>query len=253
MRFNNKIAIVTGAAQGIGEAYAKRLAREGAAVAVADLNEAKGVAVAAAIKDAGGRAIFVSVDVSSPPSCIELAQTVERELGGIDFLINNAAIFAGMRYETPMTVDLDYYRRFMEVNMNGALYMSRAAVPFMTKRGGGVIINQSSTAANMDATASCFFYALSKLGVNGLTCALAAELGASGIRVNAVSPGPTQTEALDAVPKEHLEHIVAGLPLGRLGKTEDIANMVAFLLSEEASWITGKIFSVDGGQIRHAL
>lgn len=253
MKLNNKVAIVTGAAQGIGEAYAKRLAREGAAVAVADMNAAKGQAVADAINANNGRAIFVAVDVSSPDSCSELVATVERELGGIDFLVNNAAIFAGMRYETPLTVDLDYYRHFMDVNMNGVLYMSRAVVPVMQKRGGGVIINQSSTAANMDATSTSFYYALSKLGVNGLTCSLAAELGPSNIRVNAVSPGPTQTEALDAVPKEHLDHILASLPLGRLGKTEDIANMVAFLLSDEASWITGKIFAVDGGQIRHAL
>lgn len=253
MKFNNKVAIVTGSAQGIGEAYARRLAREGAAVAVADMNAEKGLAVAEAINADGGKAIFLQVDVSSTESCNALAAAVEQQLGGVDFLVNNAAIFAGMRYDTPMTVELDYYRRFMDVNMNGALYMSRAVVPLMQKRGGGVIINQSSTAANMDATATSFYYALSKLGVNGLTCALAMELGPMNIRVNAVSPGPTQTEALDAVPKEHLDHILAGLPLGRLGKTEDIANMVAFLLSDEASWITGKIFAVDGGQIRHAL
>src|SRR5690606_30732703 len=133
-------------------------------------------------------------------------------------------IFAGMRYESPMAVDLDYYHRFLEVNMNSVLYVTRAIAPLMVSRGGGAIVNQSSTAANMDAGGAGFYYSLTKLGVNALTGSLAMELGPKNIRVNAVAPGPTATDALDVVPKETLDAIVAGLPLGRLGKTEDIAN-----------------------------
>jgi 3-oxoacyl-[acyl-carrier protein] reductase len=146
MRFKGKIAIVTGAGQGIGEAYAKALAREGAAVVVADINGEKGRAVAAEITSGGGRAAFVETDVSSPESAEELAARTVSEFGGIDYLINNAAIFAGMRRETLLNVDYAYYKRFMEVNMNGVLIVTRAVYKHIAARGGGAIVNQSSSA-----------------------------------------------------------------------------------------------------------
>lgn len=253
MRFENRVAVVTGSGQGIGETYARMLAAEGATVVVAEINEPQGQRVADAINGEGGKALFVNTDVASTASCQALADTVASEFGGVDYLVNNAAIFAGMRYESPMEVELDYYHRFLEVNMNSVLYVTRAIAPLMEQRGGGAIVNQSSTAANMDAGGAGFYYALTKLGVNSLTGALSMELGPKNIRVNAVAPGPTSTEALGVVPKEVIDQIVAGLPLGRLGTTEDIANMVLFLLSDQASWITGKIYAVDGGQLRRAL
>lgn len=253
MRFENRVAVVTGSGQGIGETYARMLAAEGAAVVVAEINEQQGQRVADAINAAGGKALFVKTDVASTDSCQALADTVASQFGGVDYLVNNAAIFAGMRYETPMEVDLAYYHRFLEVNMNSVLYVTRAIAPLMVVRGGGAIVNQSSTAANMDAGSGGFYYSLTKLGVNSLTGSLALELGPKNIRVNAVAPGPTSTEALAGVPKEVIDNIVAGLPLGRLGTTEDIANMVLFLLSDQASWITGKIYPVDGGMLRRAI
>ena len=253
MGFDNRVAVVTGAGQGIGETYARMLAAEGAAVVVAEINEQQGQRVADGINAEGGKALFVKTDVASTDSCQALADAAANHFGGVDYLVNNAAIFAGMKYESPMNVDLAYYHRFLEVNMNSVLYVTRAIAPLMEARGGGAIVNQSSTAANMDAGGAGFYYALTKLGVNALTGSLAMELGPRNIRVNAVAPGPTATDALGVVPREVIDQIVAGLPLQRLGTTEDIANMVLFLLSDQASWITGKIYAVDGGQVRRAL
>ncbi|HOW95503.1 MAG TPA: SDR family NAD(P)-dependent oxidoreductase, partial [Mycolicibacterium fallax] len=146
-RFENKVAIVTGAGGGIGQAYAEALAREGAAVAVADINIEGARAVADGITAAGGTAIAVPVDVSDPDSTVAMAETTVAELGGIDYLVNNAAIFGGMKLDGLLTVPWDYYQRFMSVNLDGALLCSRAVVGHMEKRGGGVIVNQSSTAA----------------------------------------------------------------------------------------------------------
>ncbi len=246
MRFNGKIAIVTGAGQGIGEAYAKALAREGAAVVVADINGEKGRAVAAEITSGGGRATFVETDVSSPESADELAARTVSEFGGIDYLINNAAIFAGMRRETLLNVDYGYYKRFMEVNMNGVLIVTRAVYKHIAARGGGAIVNQSSSAAYEAGN----YYKIAKTGVNAITIGLAKELGPMNIRINGIAPGPTDTMATQtSVPPERLQALLANLPLGRIGTTQDIVNTCLFLLSDEASWVTGQIWCVDGGTV----
>jgi NAD(P)-dependent dehydrogenase (short-subunit alcohol dehydrogenase family) len=246
MRFREKVAIVTGAGQGIGEAYAKALAAEGAAVVVADVNEAQGARVAEEIGATGGTARFQKVDVASPESTQAMAASTIESYGGIDFLVNNAAIYAGMQVAPLIAVDWDYYKRFMDVNMHGALLCVRACYESMGKRPGAAIINQSSTAAWMGIG----FYGIAKLALNGITQSLARELGPWGIRVNAIAPGPTDTEATRSiVPQQYLKAMLAQMPLARVGTPQDLVGTMLFLLSSDAAWMTGQVLNVDGGQI----
>ena len=246
MRLEDKVAIVTGAGQGIGEAYARAVAAEGAAVLVADINEAQGERVAQEIARSGGRAVFQRVDVASAESTRQMAETAVRHFGGIDYLVNNAAIYHGMKVAPLVEVDWDYYTRFMDVNMNGALHCVRACHRSMKQRGGGSIVNQSSTAAWM----AIGYYGIAKLALNGITQSLARELGPSKIRVNAIAPGPTDTEATrSVVPDAAIGHLLAGMPLSRLGTPRDLVGALLFLLSDESAWLTGQIIQVDGGQV----
>lgn len=240
-----KVAIVTGAGGGIGEAYARGLAGQGAKVVVAEIVAANGERVASEIRAGGGAAVFVEVDVSSPESTQRMAAAATAEFGGIDFLVNNAAIFGNMRMEGMLTVEWAYYQKFMEVNMNGALLCTRACWESMYSRGGGAIVNQSSTAAWMGAG----YYGLAKHAVNGLTHALANELGLRGIRVNAIAPGPTDTEAMRNTAGEYVKEMIKHIPLRRVGTTQDMVAMCLFLLSDNASWMTAQVINVDGGQI----
>ena len=244
-----KVAIVTGSGGGIGEAYARALVGEGARVVIAEIDEQKGGAVADAIKAEGGDATFVAVDVSSEESTKAMAAAAIEIYGGIDFLVNNAALFGGMKMESMLKVDWAYYKKFMDINMDGALLCSRACYRSMKERGGGAIVNQSSTAAWMGVG----YYGLSKLALNGLTHCLTRELGHMNIRVNAIAPGPTETAALDAqVPAEYRDNLVAQTPISRLGQPKDMADACLFLLSDAASWVSGQILAVDGGQIVRA-
>lgn len=245
-RFTDKVAIVTGSAGGIGEAYARALAAEGAAVVVADIDTARAATVADSITASGARALAVGVDVSDPASAEAMADATLKHFGGIDLLVNNAAIYGGMQLDFLITVDWEYFQKFMAVNMHGALVCTRATYRHIAARGGGAIVNQSSTAAWLYSG----FYGLAKVGVNGLTQQLATELGSSNIRVNAIAPGPIDTEATrNVVPGTMAQDMAAKLPLARMGTPQDLVGMCLFLLSDEASWVTGQIFNVDGGQI----
>ncbi|MGY2876341.1 NAD(P)-dependent dehydrogenase (short-subunit alcohol dehydrogenase family) [Marmoricola sp. URHA0025 HA25] len=246
MRFDGKVAIVTGAAQGIGEAYARALATEGASVVVADLNEDAGNRVAKEIEATGGTAMFVRTDVSDATSATAMAEATVAAYGGIDLLVNNAAIYGDMQFDLLITVDWDYYRKFMSVNMDGALVVTRAVYPHMQKRGGGAIVNQSSTAAWLYSG----FYGLAKVGINGLTQQLAHELGGMNIRVNAIAPGPVDTQATRTQAGDAAHDIVRNsLAIKRIGQPEDMVGACLFLLSDEASWVTAQILDVDGGQV----
>ena len=246
MRFDDKVAIVTGAGQGIGEAYARALAERGAHVVIAEIDTATGEAATAALEAAGHSVMFVETDIASSDSCAALAEQTVARFGGVDFLVNNASIFGGKRKEGLLTVEYAYYQRFMEVNMNGQLLATRAVYPAMVERGGGAIVNQSSIAAWTGGD----FYSVSKAATNAMTVSLAREMGPMNIRVNAIAPGPTDTPATrSSVPPDRIEQIVRGMPLARLGTTDDIVAACLFLLSDQASWITGQILAVDGGSI----
>jgi len=244
--FTGKVAIVTGSGGGIGQAYAEALAAAGAAVMVADIAGERATEVAEGIRSSGGKADSVRVDVADPGSAAEMAARTVDRFGGIDYLVNNAAIFGGMQLDLLLTVDWEYLNRFLSVNMLGALNCVRACYPAMKERGGGAIVNQSSTAAYIYAG----FYGLAKAGVNSITQQLAHELGGQHIRTNAIAPGPIDTEASrTVVPEAFMKPILASLALKRQGETADLVGMCLFLLSDEASWITGHVFNVDGGQV----
>lgn len=244
-RLDDKVVVVTGAAQGIGEAYARGLAAEGAVVVVADVNREGGERVAEEIEGVGGRACFVECDVSSADSAQALAEQTAAAYGGIDGLVNNAAIYGEMRFDLLVTVDWEYYQRFLSVNLHGALVMTRALYPHLRARGGGSIVNQSSTAAYLYSG----FYGLAKAGVNALTQQLAHELGGMGIRVNAIAPGPIDTEATRLQAGDAAAALVKSLAIKRMGRPEDLVGACVYLLSEEAGWVTGQILAVDGGQV----
>ncbi|WP_067718498.1 SDR family oxidoreductase [Nocardia yamanashiensis] len=245
-RFTDRSVIVTGAARGIGAEYARALAAEGAKVVVADLNSELGTEVAKQITADGGTAVFHEVDVASLESAAAVAEFTVSEFGAIHHLVNNAAIYGDMKLDVLLTVPWDYYKKFMGVNLDGALNMTRAVWQPMVKAGGGSIVNQSSTAAWLYSG----FYGLAKAGINSLTQQLARELGGSNIRINAIAPGPIDTEATRSiVPEFIVEKMMDQLAIKRLGTPEDLVGACLYLLSDEARWVTGQVLNVDGGQV----
>ena len=251
MRLKDKVAIITGAGQGIGEAYARRFAQEGAKVVVADINAEKGAAVAASI---GGEAVFERVDVSSEADTKRVAKAVHDRFGRIDILINNAAIFYGI---DNFNSSFEYLRKIFDVNYFGTWLMCRAVFPYMEQQNSGVVINQSSSAAWMhpnmpmpDGLPS-FHYSVTKAAINAMTHFMAGTVGICGIRVNAIAPGPTLTEATkQGVPADILEMIVnMMMAIKKPLDPDDLAGTAVWLASDDAKMVTGQVIAVDGGMI----
>ncbi len=244
MRLQNKVAVITGGSRGIGYATAEAFLREGATVIVAASSKANADKAVTRLKEKypQGRIGGISPNLADWEDVRKAFQTVTDTYGGIDILVNNAGVSESTPFLNYKEEDFD---RVMDLNVKGVFNATRAAVDCMVARGSGVILNTSSM-VSISGQPSGFAYPASKFAVNGLTVSLARELGPKGIRVNAVAPGITETDMMKAVPKEVIEPMIARIPLRRLGQPEDIANAFVFLASDEASYITGVVLSVDG-------
>jgi len=246
MRLEGKSAIVTGAASGIGRATAELFAREGASVLAADLDEAGGTDTVGRIAAAGGRAIFQKVDVASAQEVSRLVQAAIDAFSKIDVLFNGAGV---LFYGTVLETDECSWNRVLAVNLTGTFLCCKAVLPHMIRNGGGSVINVSSTTGGHDAAAHAVAYVTSKGGVAMLTKSMAIDHARQNVRVNALCPGPTDTPMLrKALSREELEAFAASFPMGRLGAPLELAHGALFLASDESSFMTGALLTVDGGQ-----
>ncbi len=253
-RVQDKVAIVTGAASGIGRASAELLAREGAAVGVADLNGAGAKEVADGINARGGRAIPIEVDIEQEESVAAMVAATVEAFGALHVLYNNAADTSlhMMLHDGPIhTMAVEIWDHALAVDLRGTMLGCKHAIPHMLAAGTGSIVNTSSN-QGISGDMSQSAYAAAKAGVNQLTMTVATTYGAQGIRCNAVSPGMIRTPAAErACPPEMFDEIARHSLVPRIGEPEDLANTVLFLASDESAYITGHVIRVDGGQLAH--
>jgi NAD(P)-dependent dehydrogenase (short-subunit alcohol dehydrogenase family) len=250
-RLDGKVAIVTGAGgrgNSIGRAYSFGLSNAGASVVVADLNGDGATAVANEIVAAGGKAIAVQVDVADEASTLAMAAAAQAAFGGIDILINNAALMVDISYDNFETVSMEAWHKAFAVNLEGALLCSRAVVPPMRQRGGGRIINQTSGGA-FPATG---LYGITKLALVGLTTSLAKQFGQDGITVNAIAPGNVKSDAGKLlVPDDSpfIQFLQMACATRARGEPEELVGAAILLCSEAGAWITGQTIHIDGGWV----
>jgi NAD(P)-dependent dehydrogenase (short-subunit alcohol dehydrogenase family) len=243
-RLDNKVAVITGAASGIGRASARRFAAEGARVVVADLAEAEGTALAAEIAGT-----YVAVDVADEASVTAMFEATVAAFGGVDILFNNAGI-SPPEDDSILTTDLEAWRRVQDVNLTSVYLCCKLGIPLMLERGGGSIINTASFVAVMGSATSQISYTASKGGVLAMSRELGVQFARQGVRVNALCPGPVNTPLLQelfAKDPERAARRLVHIPLGRFAEPEEIASAALFLASDDSSFITASSFLVDGG------
>jgi 3-oxoacyl-[acyl-carrier protein] reductase len=244
-RLTGKVAVVTGASKGIGAAIAEELAKDGASVIVNYASSASGAeAVVAKIKNGGGKAKAVHADVSKPVEAKQLMGAAVAEFGGLDILVNNAAVYEFLPLEQ---ITETHFDRMFNLNVRGLLFATQAAAGAIGERGGSII--NIGSMASQSAVPGGSVYSATKAALDAITRSLAAELGPRKILVNAVLPGPVETEGAQSMANwdQFKTQLLPRTPLGRIGQPRDIATVVSFLASEDAGWITGQIIPVAGG------
>lgn len=243
--FKDKVALVTGGSSGIGEACALSFAQKGAKVVVVDIDEENGKSVVEQIKQDGGQAIFLNVDVSDHAAVEKMVKDTVEAFGRLDCAVNNAGI-GGAQADTG-EYEIEDWLQVIEINLNGVFYCMRYQIPQMLKQGGGAIVNMSSILGT-DAFEQTSAYTASKHGVIGLTKTAALDYAKRGIRVNSVGPAFINTPMVtEGFSDEEIEGIMALHPIGRLGEPQEVADLVTFLCSDQASFMTGGYYLVDGG------
>lgn len=239
MKLKDKVALVTGAGQGMGRAIARQFAAEGAIVVALDLNLE---AAQQTLQGCGEQHLARALNVADAAAVNALVDEVLALRGRVDVLVNNAGT-GGMDSFTEMSDEA--WARVIGVNLNGSFYCARAAVRAMLKNGGGTVVNVGSTSAvSGDGPAH---YVTSKAALMGLTRVMAKELAKSGVRVNTLVPGPTNTPMMQGIPQEWADAIIAGVPMGRMAEPEDIAKVAVFLASDDSGFVTGQSVAVNGG------